>query len=177
MATGVILLFHVPFVGFFFNIYSPAPLHSKPHKPHAHICGFVHFECLKLYCCTFFFFYQLFFFPRLCFISKFHVLCVYFMPTFELLVHKLNTIGSCTDPVITRDTWKPPLPQNCGHCSFSIFLKSKKSLFLQVTKFSLKFLYCFLFSSSFPCIGLRLSKIICCFLFKGELKKLKWKLS
>lgn len=137
MATGVILPFHISFVLSIFNIYSPAPRHSKPNKPQAHMCGFVHFERLVLYCCTSFF-DQLFFFPQLCFISKFHVLCAYFMPTFELLVHKLNTIGSCTDPVITRDTWKPQLPQNCGHCSFSIFLKCKKSLFLQVTKFSLK---------------------------------------
>lgn len=149
MATGIILPFHISFILYIFNIYSPTTLHSKPHKPHVHICGFVNFECLELYRWNSFFLINCFSFLSYVSSANFMSFVRIFMPTFVLLVHKLNTIGSCTDPVITRDTWKPQLPQNCGHCSFSIFLKSKKSLFLQVTKFSLKNIYCPFFSFFF----------------------------
>lgn len=131
--------FHISFVLPSFIIYSPTPLHIKRHKPHAHICVFVHLEYLELYCRPLFgwgfFFDWLFFFIQLCIISKFHLLCAYFFSTFELLVHKPNTIGSCTDPVITRDTRKPQLPQNCVYCSFSIFLKNKGAYFCRLQSF------------------------------------------
>ena len=121
-------------------------------------------------------------FSLFCYISSANLIsvgCIFF-PAFLLMVHKLNSVVSCTDPITTWDTWKPLLSQNYGHCNFRIYLKIKMLSFVQVSKLLLNayiyissFIYLF-FSFALCCYGgPRLSFRMSCFLIKGELKKIK----